>query len=156
MNLKRDHPGSDGEVFIIIHALAATSTESWIIDSRTTCHMYNDEKLFINLRHLNTPQQVTLRDRSSLAGPAEGTVKLKTLLPDGSTQNCRLKNVLFIPKLAYNLLSVSKASEAGKTTKFNKSGCEILNKEKKIVASATRIGLRVLQEGAKYKSGRKE
>ena len=45
-------------------------------------------------------------DGSPLEGPAEGTVKLDMILPDGSTQNCKLKNVLYVPKLLYNLLSV--------------------------------------------------
>ena len=92
------------------------------------------------MKQLSTPQQVTLGDGSSLEGPAEGTVKLETVLPDGNTQKCQLKNVLFVLKLSYSLLSVSKASEAGKTTKFNKSGCQILNKVKKVVASATKFG----------------
>ena len=83
------------------------------------------------------PQDVTLGDGHSLEGTAIGTVKLETLLPDGSTKRCILNNVLLVPKLSYSLLSVSKASEAGKTTRYNKSGCEIL---KKVVAFATRVG----------------
>ena len=82
------------------------------------------------------PQDVTLGDGHSLEGTAIGTVKLETLLPDGSTKRCILNNVLLVPKLSYSLLSVSKASEAGKTTRYNKSGCEIL----KVVAFATRVG----------------
>ena len=73
-------------------------------------------------------------DGSSHEGPAEGTI-----LPCRSTQTCKLENVLLVPKLSYSLLSVLKASEVGKTTKFNESGCQILNKEKKIVAYATRV-----------------
>ena len=40
----------------------------------------------------------------------------------------------------HNLLSVSKASESGKITKFSKSGCEILNQDQKVIAFATRVG----------------
>lgn len=35
---------------------------------------------------------------------------------------------------------MSKASEAGKTTKFDKSGCKILNQDKKVIAVATKHG----------------
>ena len=42
-----------------------------------------------------------------------------------------------VPKPSYNLLSVSKASEAGMTTRFDNSGCEIVNKDKKVIAFAT-------------------
>ena len=68
--------------------------------------MCNDKILFTDMRDLDTQQQVTLGDGSPLEGPAEGTVKLDMILPDGSTQNCKLKNVLYVPKLLYNLLSV--------------------------------------------------
>ena len=137
---KKKEPPSDGEAVVTIHALAATSRESWIVDSGATCHMCNDRSLLVNLRPLSIPQEVTLGDGSSLEGPAEGTVKLDAILPSGNTQKCSLENVLFVPKLSYSLLSVSKASECGKTMKFNKSGCQILNQRGKTVASATRVG----------------
>ena len=137
---KKEIPGSDGDVFVTIHALAAISSGTWIVDSGATCHMCNDKNLFTDMRDLDTPQQVTLGDGSPLEGPAEGTVKLDMILPDGSTQNCKLKNVLYVPKLSYNLLSVSKASEARKTTKFDKCGCKILNQQKKVIAVATKHG----------------
>ena len=94
-----------------------------------TCHnfMCNSKKLFIDIRHLDTPQQVTLGDGSPLEGLAEGTVKLDMILPDRNTQKCKLNNVLYVPKLSYSLLSVSKASEAKKTKKIDKSWCKILN-----------------------------
>ena len=115
--------------------------------------MCNDKKLFVDLRHLNTPQQVTLGDGSSLEGPAEGTVTTENTPTRWKHAELQTEKYSFILKLAYTLLSVSKAFETGKTTKFIKSGCKILNKEKKIVFSATRVGnlyhLRLLQEGAK-------
>ena len=47
--------------------------------------------------------------------------------------------MLYIPKLSYNLLSVSKASEAGTSAKFDNYGCEILNGDNKVIASAARV-----------------
>ena len=99
--------------------------------------MCNNKELFKELSSLRKPQEVTLGDGHVLEATAEGTVTLEMLLPDGRTQRCNLQNALYVPKLSYNLLSVSKASEA---TKFNNSGCEILNRHKKVVAFATRVG----------------
>ncbi len=59
------------------------------------------------------------------SGTHESSIAENTILPDGNTRN-RLKNVLYEPKLSYNLLSVSKATEAGNTTKF---GCEIVDRK---------------------------
>ena len=128
---------SDDEALVIGHALSATSRGNWIVDSGATCHMCNDKELFKGLSPLRKPQEVTLGDGRVLGATAKGTVTLEMLFPDGSSQRCNLQNVLYVPKLSYNLLSVSKASEARKTTKFNSSGCEIVNRHKKVVAFAT-------------------
>ena len=97
MAKKKNPPGSDGEAFITIHALPATSSGAWIIHSGATCHMCNNKKLFIDVRHLDSPQQVTLGDGRLLEGPTEGTMKLDMFLPDRSTQKCKLKDVLYVP-----------------------------------------------------------
>lgn len=131
---------SEGEALVTTHALSAVSRGNWIVDSGATCHMCNDKQLFSELRHLETPQEVTLGDGHGLEATAEGTVTLETMLPDGITKKCRLENVLLVPNLSYSLLSVSKASEAGKTTKFDNSGCEIRNKNKEVIGFATRVG----------------
>ena len=44
-------------------------------------------------------------------------------LPDGTTKVCKLNDVLYVPKLSYNLLSVPRAAKAGKTAKFSETGC---------------------------------
>ena len=64
-------------------------------------------------------------------------------LPCGNkTRKCKLVDVLYVPnyKLSYSLLSVSKAAESGKTTKFDETGCQILGKNCTVIATATRVG----------------
>ena len=61
-------------------------------------------------------------------------------LRDGNVRRCNLRKVLFVPNLAYNLLSVSKAAEAGKTTQFDECGCQILTDDGKVIAVAKRVG----------------
>lgn len=131
---------SDDEAMLVSHALMATSRGNWIIDSGATCHMCNQKDLFRELNHLTRPQEVSLGDGHVLEATDTGTVILEMLLPDGSSKKCKLKDVLYVPKLSYSLLSVSKAAEAGKITKFNNSGCEILNGDHKVIAFATRVG----------------
>lgn len=36
--------------------------DSWIVDSGTSCHMCNDESLFVELCCLENPQEVVLGD----------------------------------------------------------------------------------------------
>ena len=134
------HESSGEEAVIVTHALSATSKGNWIIDSGATCHMCSDKKLFRELNDLERPQEVTLGDGHLLEATAEGTVALRTLLPDGNTKKCSLHNVLYVPRLSHNLLSVSKVAEAGKITKFNRCGCEILNGDNEVIAFATKAG----------------
>ena len=65
---------------------------------------------------------------------------MEVKLCDGKTKSCRACDVLYVPKLFYNLLSVSKAAETGKTTKFNESSSQILDDNMKPIAVATRVG----------------
>ena len=131
---------SDNEALVVGYALAATSKKLWIVDSGATCHMCNDKTLFSELTILRKPQEVSLGDGHVLEAIAEGTVSLQMLLPERRKQRCSLKKVLWIPNLSHNLLSVSRASEAGKTVTFDDSGCEITNTDGKCIATASKIG----------------
>ena len=120
-------------------ALSASATNNWIVDSGATCHMCNNDKLFVNIRSMQQPLEIMLADGHALEATGQGVVALEMKLPDGKTRRCKLHDVLFVPKLSYNLLSVSKA-EAGKMAEFNKAGCQILDDNKKLIAAATRRG----------------
>ena len=83
---------------------------------------------------LERPQHVTMEDGHSL-----NSIGL-VMLPQSSskTRQCHLHNALCVPKLSYNFMSVSKATEAGKRVEFNSTDCQIEDKEGKVVA----VGIR--------------
>ena len=47
-----------------------------------------------------------------------------------------------MPRLSYNVLSVSNVTEAGKTTKFDDTCCRITGEGGKLLAMATKVGSR--------------
>ena len=51
-----------------------------------------------------------------------------------------LHEVLHVPDLSCNLVSVSKASEKGKVTEFNESGCQLKKSDGTVIALAVRCG----------------
>lgn len=53
---------------------------------------------------------------------------------------CKLHNVQYVPRLSYNLLSVSKVTEFGKTISFSNDGSQITGVNQKLVATTTRLG----------------
>ena len=132
---------SDSDALIVGHeALVAGMTSGWIVDSGATCHMCNSRSMFVEYRGLEKFEKVTLGDGHSLDAVGRGTVGLVVKLPGEKTKRLKLLNTLFVPGLSYNLLSVSKASEAGMATEFSESGCQIVNGDGKVRASATRHG----------------
>ena len=61
-------------------------------------------------------------------------------LPDKQIRKCRLHEVFYVPKLAYNLLSVSKMTDAGKHIMFSDDECHVYDEKKELVAVATKKG----------------
>ena len=55
-------------------------------------------------------------------------------------KECVLYNVLYVPQLSYNLFSVSRATEMGKTISFDKTSCRVYNANEKLIAVASKIG----------------
>ena len=94
---------SETDALVISHALSASNTRSWIVDSGATCHMCNDETMFSRFHLLEQPQQVKLGDGHILEATAHGIVSLQMNLSDAKTRRCKLHDVLFVPKLSYNL-----------------------------------------------------
>lgn len=62
---------------------------------------------------------------------------LKLVVNNGKTRRSRLHNVLYVPELAYNLISVSKTTKAEKHVKFHDDECKFLD-EKKVIATGYR------------------
>ena len=140
---RRDSSSSDSESagMLVCHALSISvknRSDSWIVDSGATCHMFNDVVLFAELRSLKESLKVTLGDGHTLEATGRGTVALEMKLPDGMTKTCKVNDVLYVPKLSYNLLSVPKATKSRKTAKFNESGCRISDAKGKLIATGTR------------------
>ena len=79
-----------------------------------------------------------LVDGHALSATEASNVTLELVLGNGKTNHCRLHNVLYVPKLVYNLLSVSKVTEAGKRVKFYSNDCQILDRDDKVVAVGVR------------------
>lgn len=76
------------------------SGESWIIDSGASEHMTGAYNIFSTYTCFISPRTITLADGSVSPIFGIGTVILSPTLT--------LRNVLFVSKLAYNLLSISK------------------------------------------------
>lgn len=128
---------SDESVTIVLeHGLSVKSCREWIVDSGATTHMCNDETLFTDMNVVNDVK-VSMGDGRVLKAFGRGHVKLNV----SNRSEHVLCDVLYVPDLAYNLLSVSSLGKAdGLITVFCESGCEMKTTEGKVVATGTRSG----------------
>ena len=135
---------SDSVGLIAGHALSVSSSSetssTWIINSGATCHMCLDSTQFATLHQLEDPIDIVLGDGRALVAVGKGEVVLDMVLPSGELKPCTLHDVLYVPSLSYNLLSVAKASQRGKTVKFTQSACYVVDKCHKMVSKATKVG----------------
>ena len=140
------------DAMLIGNAFVARSKSDWIVDSGATSHMCNDQRMFTELRQLGSDEKVTLGDGSTLEVAGEGTVDVDMVLTDGTKRGCMLRKVMYVPELAYNLVSVSKATDAGKTVHFDDATCEFRNESDEVFAVGARLFYlkvaRKSQEGA--------
>ena len=140
---ERDPSSSDSEAtgLVASHALTAGSMKGeavWIVDSGATCHMCSDRKLFVNFNSLAEPRYITLGDGHTVKAVGRGVVLLRISTDDVKTNKCKLQDVLYVPKLSFNLLSVVASTKAGMLVQFTEGGCEIFDGRNKLVATATR------------------
>jgi hypothetical protein len=82
---------------------------------------------------------ISIGDKTKLQVIGSGEVKLQ-LSVQGKYKKCVINNVLHVPMLGYNLLSVSVTEVHGMKTQFVSGQCTIMNKNKCIAAQGTRKG----------------
>ena len=124
----------------VLVAKGTLNPNHWIIDSEATCHICNDEQMFTELKSLKGTQSVLLGDGHRLEATARGVVELRLVLPDGVTKGCQLHDVLYVPDLSFNLLSVSKMAEAGKRVNFYNTRCLVTDQKERVIAIASKKG----------------
>ena len=110
------------------------------MDSGATSHMCNNRDMFTELDQLGPGEKVTLGNESSLDVFGQGTVSMDMVLGNEGRRRYILKKVLYVPKLDYNLISMSRAVQSGNFVLFNDSGCEFVNESGETTAVGVRRG----------------
>ena len=91
-------------------ASSSSTSIEWLIDSRASYHMAKDQAIFSTMHECNT-KQIFVGDDSSLSFVGYGIVPV---------EKCHFSDVLCVPRISYNLLSVYQItySGEGKTVTF--------------------------------------
>lgn len=111
-----------------LFCLTASRTGSgndWFLDSGASHHMCNERERFTNVRP-TAKKEVTMANNSQLPVIGAGQVRLKLDRgADLAVMTAELNDVLFVPDLCTNLMSVSQLRNKGCSVKFSAGGCEI-------------------------------
>ena len=142
---KKGQPGSRKESLgLVVQSSAASAcginSKTWIVDSGATCYMCNNKALPEDFVEFDETVDVMLGDGKVLHATGSGTVSVHTVLANGKLQECILHNVLLVPNLSYNLISVSKLTEAGKSISFEETQCSISCADGEVIATAKKVG----------------
>ena len=112
---------------------------SWVIDSGATQHMCYDKSMFSYIESNGMPPlQVKVGDGRALRVEGKGSITLKSNLPGQKIGVFELHDVLYVPLLSFNLVSVSQATNNGKLCKFNNDICEIFDKNNLVAIGKNR------------------
>lgn len=119
----------------LLTALAVdVNSHAWYVDSGATCHMTNNKNLLQNYV-VDTPRSVTVANKQKMHSEGHGDVEL---LLKGQKQLTKISEVIYVPGLSTNLISVGKMATKGLDVHFDDEKCNIYC-GKIIVASATKV-----------------
>jgi hypothetical protein len=134
------------EDYVLFSALLGSVTpgeDTWLTDSGASKHMRGQRNILSSLTKNNFPRKVTLRDdyQYLIKGVGESTYKLDSGTP------MKMKDVLYVPGLTKNLLSVSTLAKKGFNVAFI-YGEGLMWPKGKTIEDAIVIGT---EEGGLYK-----
>lgn len=109
----------------------------WLLDSGATSHMACDNKLFDSMEE--EEREIRLADKNGRNLNSEG---IEEILAKQSTckNRVRLTNVLYVPDINANLLSVAKITDNGFNVNFDKDEAIVYDDQRKIIMKAEREG----------------
>ena len=107
-------------------------SNGWYVDSGATSHMTYDRKILSNFREFQHPSQVYLGDDKAIFATGQGSVKI-ACYDESYPITLTLENVLYVPKLRKNLLSVAAIAKKGAEVKFDNKTCTVIKDKRTLV-----------------------
>lgn len=100
----------------------------------STSHMTPNKEIISEIKPYYTKIHLAEEERA-IQTEAKGTIKVKTFTREGNKNIC-IKDVLYVPSLPTNLLSVSRLIECGNKVIFSDYGAKIVTQKNEIIGEA--------------------
>lgn len=124
-----DHESkSNGEILFMVGKV-----DGWILDSGATCHISCRKDNFVSLND-NHREKVSVANGNEVMSSGRGNVKIDFVNDDGTSTKVTMCDVLFVPDIGGNLISVKRLTEKGFKINFMNNKCEIRTEQNKQIA----------------------
>jgi len=135
--------GSDSDDAICLFGNAADDddiSKSWLVDSAASAEDMCRMRASFDDYQTTTGRSVTMGDEGSVATAGVGTV-VPNVIVQGKTRKIKLKNVLHVPSMGFNLMSVGMMAERGAQVSFKGGKAIIKISDKGSACSTWKSGL---------------
>lgn len=113
-------------------------SDGWILDSGATCHIASNKDRFTEF-NANHRETVFVANGQKTITAGKGTVCVDFVNKKGHIVSVKIENVLYVPSIKGNLISVKRLADKGYTVSFCGRSCEIL-------ADGMQIAIGVVEE----------
>lgn len=138
-SIDKQNARKESNAFNTVFLSGSFSKSDWYVDSGASAHLTTNENWLINAMYEQcTTKEIIVANNNKVPVLCSGDVKIVTCTDD-SEYNITVKNVLCVPTLTTNLLSVSQLLSQGNSVSFVNGGCNIYNRKKMLVARATLV-----------------
>jgi len=100
----------------------------WAIDSGASHHICNNKDMFEDFKPKNGTEMMTVANGYKCKILGEGNIKESIIQSNGKLRTIKIDNVLYIPDMNKNLISIAKLKK-GNTTLFDGNKVSIKNKD---------------------------
>ena len=104
--------------------LVGSASSRWVIDSGATCHISSQKDHFHDFDKSHA-ERVSVANGQQILSSGRGSVEIEFIDKSGRVSNYTINNVLYVPEIRGNLLSVGQLAKIGLYVKFGEEDCEI-------------------------------
>ncbi|KAG6442871.1 hypothetical protein O3G_MSEX002584 [Manduca sexta] len=135
-NKKENNNDTKNSFVAAFSASLLNDNTSWYVDSGASSHMTMHGHWLQN-KKAPPVDNIRIADNKVLSVHSCGTVTIQVPNEATGIPDCiQVNDVLYVPDLSTNLLSVSKIISNGNQVEFNENGCAVKNKQGHVVANA--------------------
>ncbi len=87
-------------------ATPVSSDECWLVDSGASSHMTSNKRYFASFKEFNKPEDVHLGDGRVVPALGVRSIHIKMMFKVSRPKPATMHDLLYVPKLVYNLFSV--------------------------------------------------